>query len=86
MKNKYRIFTAFIVLFISILFVNSNDVYASLKMKNLEIDAVVNDDASMSVTEKWTIRISETNTLFKTFKKRFKKVLFYRKCNSKRFD
>jgi len=73
MKNKYKILTAFIVLFISLAIVSSNNVYASLKMKNLEINAIVNDDASMEVTEKWTIRISETNTLFKSFKKDSKK-------------
>ena len=50
MKNKYKILTAFIVLFISLAIVSSNNVYASLKMKNLEINAIVNEDASIEVT------------------------------------
>ena len=55
-----------ILLFLSISFHNKS--YASLYLNNLNFDVQVNSDASMNVTEIWDIHISETNTLFKTFK------------------
>lgn len=41
---------------------------SSLKLKNLNFDVKINSDGSMDVTEIWDINISDTNTLFKTFK------------------
>ena len=65
MKKKYL----FMILFIVIVFLSiSNPSYAgSQKMKNLAFDVVLNEDGSMDVTENWNIRVSNTNTLFKTF-------------------
>ena len=44
---------------------SSSDLY----LNNLEFNAQINDDGSMNVTEKWNIKIEDTNTLYKTFKK-----------------
>lgn len=41
---------------------------ASLYLNNLDFDAQINADGSMDVTETWDIHISDTNTLYKTFK------------------
>lgn len=41
---------------------------ASLYLNNLNFEVQINEDASMEVIETWDIDISETNTLFKTFK------------------
>ena len=38
-------------------------------MNDLKFEITVNEDASMNVTEIWDIKIKDTNTLFKTFKK-----------------
>lgn len=43
---------------------SSSDLY----LNNLEFIAQINSDGSMDVTEKWNIDISDTNTLYKTFK------------------
>lgn len=39
------------------------------KLNSLDFHAYINDDGSMYVIEDWDIRIEETNTLFKNFKK-----------------
>lgn len=41
---------------------------ASLYLNNLAFTAQINEDGSMDVVETWNIDISETNTLYKTFK------------------
>lgn len=66
MKNK-KILIIFIlaIAFLLLLSVKSE---ASLNLKKLDFDAQINSDGSMDVTETWNIYISETNTLFKTFK------------------
>ncbi len=46
-------------------------VYASssdLYLNHLDFEAKINQDGSMDVTEKWQIKIEDTNTLYKTFK------------------
>lgn len=40
---------------------------SSQKLTNLTYDVTLNEDGSVNVKEIWQIRISETNTLFKTF-------------------
>ena len=44
-----------------------NNVYASVDMDKLDIEAHVNSDGSMDVIEKWKVYIDETNTLFKNW-------------------
>ncbi len=67
MKSKKIIFI-FIVA-IAFLLLCSVKVNASLELNEQTFNAQINTDGSMNVTEIWNIDISETNTLFKTFKK-----------------
>ena len=67
MKNK-KILIIFILV-ISFLLVFSVKSNATLKLEELKFDAQINEDGSMNVTETWNIHISDTNTLFKTFKR-----------------
>lgn len=67
MNNK-KILIFFIILF-AILFIGTTKSEATLKLKNLDFDVQINSDSSMYVKETWNIQISDTNTLFKTFKK-----------------
>jgi len=68
MKNKIKLFSIFVSIYFILSFLSLNNVYAgNLRMNNLDFNVVVNEDASMDVTEKWRIRIDETNTLFKSF-------------------
>ena len=67
MKSKKIIFI-FIVA-IAFLLLCSVKANASLELNELTFNAQINTDGSMNVTEIWNIDISETNTLFKTFKK-----------------
>ena len=66
MKNKKIIFI-FCAIFL-ILLLGTVKVNATLELNELKFDAQINTDGSMDVTETWDIDISETNTLFKTFK------------------
>ena len=66
-KSKKIIMTLiFLVLFIILGRGESNA--GNLYLNNLDFNAQINQDGSMNVTETWDISISETNTLFKTFK------------------
>lgn len=67
MKNKKIIFI--LIIAVAILFLGITKSEASLKLNELDFDAQINEDGSMNVTETWDINISETNTLFKTFKR-----------------
>lgn len=67
--RKKLVFTIFMLLLLSIMFLNvtkasSGDLY----LNHLEFNAKINSDGSMNVTEIWDIDIEDTNTLFKTFK------------------
>ena len=66
MKNKKIIFVISAIFFI--LLIGTIKVNATLELNELKFDAQINTDGSMYVTETWDIDISETNTLFKTFK------------------
>ncbi len=66
MKVK-KVVSIFIVIIIALLW-GSTKVEASLRLRELDFDIKLNDDGSMDVTETWDINISETNTLYKTFK------------------
>ena len=69
MKKKLRSGILFVFLFISISFFSDKILAANLKLNDLKFEITVNEDASMNVTEIWDIKIKDTNTLFKTFKK-----------------
>ena len=66
MKLK-KILTGFIIT-ITLILLNATSSEASLHLKNLDFTAQINEDGSMDVVETWDINISETNTLYKTFK------------------
>lgn len=75
MKKIKRIFIT-ILLVLAFLLIGQTQAKASssnLNLKNLNFDVNVNDDGSMDVVETWNIKISDTNTLFKTFKTDSKK-------------
>ena len=67
MKNKKIFFT--IILVFAFMLLCGVKVEATLELEQLDFEAQINKDGSMNVTETWDIYISETNTLFKTFKK-----------------
>lgn len=67
MKEKKYLFL--ILFFIIILTLWCHPSYAgSQKMNELDYEASLNTDGSMDVIETWNIRVTDTNTLFKTFK------------------
>ena len=66
MKLK-KILTGFIIT-ITLILLNATSSEAGLHLKNLDFTAQINEDGSMDVVETWDINISETNTLYKTFK------------------
>ena len=67
MKIKRILLTIlFLIIALLLLTTKSN---ASLYLNNLDFDVQINSDGSMDVTEKWDIEISDTNTLYKTFKR-----------------
>ena len=67
-KKIKKIITTLIFLILFIILGNTKSNAGSLYLDNLNFDAKINQDGSMNVTETWDISISETNTLFKTFK------------------
>lgn len=66
MKLK-KILIGFIIT-ITLILLNATSSEASLHLKNLDFTAQINEDGSMDVVETWDINISDTNTLYKTFK------------------
>ena len=69
MKKKLKGGVLFFFLLVVISFCSNKILAANLKMNDLKFEITVNEDASMNVTEIWDIKIKDTNTLFKTFKK-----------------
>ena len=67
-KKIKKIITTLIFLILFIILGNTKSNAGSLYLDSLNFDAKINQDGSMNVTETWDISISETNTLFKTFK------------------
>lgn len=65
-----RIIIFFVIAIVSILCINSQvDASSSdLLLNHLEFEVQIHQDGSMDVTEKWNIKINDTNTLYKTFK------------------
>ena len=68
--KKILLITVLSLIVLLLLTTKSN---ASLYLNSLDFDAKVNADGTMDVTETWNINISDTNTLYKTFKKDSKK-------------
>lgn len=68
MKNTRKILYTiiFAIAFLFIGTVKSNA--GTLNLNNLDFDVQINNDGSMDVTETWDISISQTNTLYKSFK------------------
>lgn len=67
MKLKKILFT--LVLLLGLLILCKSTSYAgTLELKDLKYDVKLNSDGSATVVEYWDIYISDTNTLFKTFK------------------
>lgn len=65
MKNKKIIFVLIFAIIVLLgLTTKSN---ASLYLNNLDFYAEIDTNGNMNVTETWNIRISNTNTLYKTF-------------------
>ena len=62
--KKVFLVLIFTLMMILMLTTKSN---ASLYLNELDFDAQINSDGSMDVTETWNIRVSDTNTLYKTF-------------------
>ncbi len=89
MKTKKLLFIFILAIFIIFLFAVKSD--ASLYLNELEFYAEIDENGDMDVTETWNIDISDTNTLYKTFKKDKDKYRNYNECEGlrswkKRFD
>lgn len=67
MKIKKILLIMFFTLITLLLLTTKSN--ASLYLNELKFDAQINPDGSMDVTENWNIEISDTNTLYKTFKR-----------------
>lgn len=69
MKKKITYLIGIIVILAFLIFLFTTTSYAGTqRLNDLKYDVVLNEDGSADVVETWNIRISETNTLFKTFK------------------
>ena len=64
--RKILYILVFTIAFLLIGTVKSNA--GTLNLNNLDFDVQINNDGSMDVTETWDISISQTNTLYKSFK------------------
>lgn len=70
---KLRKILAMVIIIMTLILFCGTKSEASLYLKNLDFRANINEDGSMDVVETWDIRVSETNTLYKTFNKDSKK-------------
>ena len=66
MKNKKILFIFLLAISMLVLFSSKSN--ASLYLNNLEFYAEIDENGDMDVTETWNINVSDTNTLYKTFK------------------
>lgn len=64
---KLRKLLAMFIIIISLVLLGETKSQASLHLKNLDFQVQINDDGSMNVVETWDIKVSDTNTLYKTF-------------------
>lgn len=66
MKNKKILFILVFAIFMLLVLTTKSN--ASLYLNNLDFYAEIDKNGDMNVTETWNIRVSNTNTLYKTFK------------------
>lgn len=66
MKTK-KILLIFVFTLLALL-ISTTKAQASQYLNNLDFFVQINSDGSMDVTENWDIKISDTNTLYKTFR------------------
>lgn len=57
----------FVVLLLCILWLGTTSYAGSQKLSNLEYNVTLNADGTADIVETWNIKITDTNTLFKTF-------------------
>lgn len=65
---KLRKLLSMFIIIIALVLLGETKSQASLHLKNLDFTAQINEDGSMDVVETWDIKVSDTNTLYKTFK------------------
>ena len=68
MKVLKRTIIAFFIILFALSIFNKAEASSNLYLNNLDFEVQINYDGSMDVVETWNIDISETNTLYKTFK------------------
>lgn len=68
MRKKQLLIGFLIILLYCIFPLKSHATSSDLYLNNLNFEVEINQDGSMNVTEIWDIEITDTNTLFKTFK------------------
>ena len=69
MKNLKKIVLVLTFVILNIILLSTkSQASGNLYLNKLEFYATINSDGSMNVTEMWDIDISNTNTLYKTFK------------------
>lgn len=64
---KLRKLLAMFIIIIALVLLGETKSQASLHLNNLDFQVQINDDGSMNVVETWDIKVSDTNTLYKTF-------------------
>ena len=64
---KLRKLLAMFIIIIALVLLGETKSQASLHLKNLDFQVQINGDGSMNVVETWDIKVSDTNTLYKTF-------------------
>ena len=68
MNKSIKIFYIFIFMVLFLISGTVESKAGDLNLNDLNFEVQINSDGSMDVTEKWDIDISETNTLYKSFK------------------
>lgn len=68
MKVLKRTIIAILLILFALSIFNKAEASSNLYLNSLNFDVQINSDGSMDVVETWNIDISETNTLYKTFK------------------
>lgn len=67
-KKKYRYLIVIFLMFVFTMLILGTTSYAGTqRLRKINYDVRLNADGTADVTEIWDIRVSDTNTLFKTF-------------------
>lgn len=68
MKKEIKYLLIIVISFIFVLILMKTESFAGTqRLKNLKYDVTLNTDGTANITETWNIRVTDTNTLFKTF-------------------